>query len=260
MKAWAKQKGFTIVELLIVIVVIGILAGISIVAYNGIQERAAKSSADSAISQVAKKVKMYALKNGSYPADLSALNLPSSNEVSYDYAASDEAFCLSATVRNVSRSIGQSGNLMSGDCQFALVKWDISGGVTYNADKNQLELSTTQSGAALTPFIHNDGASSVRITTEAYVTQPSVRNSPLGSNYFSSKYFGDDKVTQVENTSGYKGNGHAACDLPLNQWSTCTWNVATGPNVEWVQFVVRSSPGNYTSDNKYRNIEFTVND
>ena len=33
-------KGFTIVELLIVIVVIAILAAISIVAYNGIQSRA----------------------------------------------------------------------------------------------------------------------------------------------------------------------------------------------------------------------------
>jgi len=39
-----KQSGFTIVELLIVVVVIAILAAITIVAYNGIQNRA-KSSA-----------------------------------------------------------------------------------------------------------------------------------------------------------------------------------------------------------------------
>lgn len=35
-----RQRGFTIVELLIVIVVIGILAAIVIVAFNGVQERA----------------------------------------------------------------------------------------------------------------------------------------------------------------------------------------------------------------------------
>jgi prepilin-type N-terminal cleavage/methylation domain-containing protein len=39
-----KQAGFTIVELLIVIVVIGILAAITIVAYNGIQDRARLSA------------------------------------------------------------------------------------------------------------------------------------------------------------------------------------------------------------------------
>ena len=35
-----KRRGFTIVELLIVIVVIGILAAITIIAYNGVQVRA----------------------------------------------------------------------------------------------------------------------------------------------------------------------------------------------------------------------------
>lgn len=43
-----RQRGFTIVEILIVIVVIGVLAAIIIVAYNGIQDRArtAKIEAD----------------------------------------------------------------------------------------------------------------------------------------------------------------------------------------------------------------------
>ncbi len=50
---WAKQKqsGFTIVELLIVIVVIGILAAITIVAYNGVQQRARDAAPKSDLRQ-----------------------------------------------------------------------------------------------------------------------------------------------------------------------------------------------------------------
>lgn len=55
---WAKQKqaGFTIVELLIVIVVIAILAAITIVGYNGIQTRAQQSKIDADIAVLMKAV------------------------------------------------------------------------------------------------------------------------------------------------------------------------------------------------------------
>lgn len=48
--------GFTIVELLIVIVVIGILAAISIVAYNGIQQRARDANRRSNVDNIAKTI------------------------------------------------------------------------------------------------------------------------------------------------------------------------------------------------------------
>lgn len=69
----ASVKGFTIVELLIVIVVIAILAAITIVAYNGIQNRAKTSSAQSLASQVAKKAELYNTEVGRYPLTLGAL-------------------------------------------------------------------------------------------------------------------------------------------------------------------------------------------
>ena len=48
------QAGFTIVELLIVIVIIAILAAISIVAYSGIQTRARAAAHQSAAGQAEK--------------------------------------------------------------------------------------------------------------------------------------------------------------------------------------------------------------
>lgn len=62
-----KDRGFTIVELLIVIVVIGILAAITIVAYNGIQNRAKASSAQSAAATVIKKAEAANAVKSTYP-------------------------------------------------------------------------------------------------------------------------------------------------------------------------------------------------
>jgi len=50
------SRGFTIVELLIVIVVIGILAAIVIVAFNGVQNRAYATSVKSDLATLAKRI------------------------------------------------------------------------------------------------------------------------------------------------------------------------------------------------------------
>lgn len=65
--AWARQKGFTIVELLILIVVIGILAAITIVAYNGIQARANDTKIKSAANQIDKAIQLFYLDTGKPP-------------------------------------------------------------------------------------------------------------------------------------------------------------------------------------------------
>jgi prepilin-type N-terminal cleavage/methylation domain-containing protein len=63
-----RHKGFTIVELLIVIVVIGILAAITMVAYNGIQTRAKDSQRKSDIALITKALEYYYEINRQYPA------------------------------------------------------------------------------------------------------------------------------------------------------------------------------------------------
>ncbi|MDB5165359.1 MAG: hypothetical protein JWM00_249 [Candidatus Saccharibacteria bacterium] len=54
------RTGFTIVELLIVVVVIGILASISVVAYNGFQQRARDAKRISDVENIAESLSLWA--------------------------------------------------------------------------------------------------------------------------------------------------------------------------------------------------------
>lgn len=62
------RDGFTIVELLIVVVIIAILAAITIVAYNGIQARANNSAAAATANTLGKRMQAYYTLTGAYPA------------------------------------------------------------------------------------------------------------------------------------------------------------------------------------------------
>lgn len=112
----SKQKGFTIVELLIVVVVIAILAAITIVAYNGIQNRAKESAAQSAASQAGKKIASTAVLNAElYPtvAELPATTgYTSSTNYStpYQYTVSSDqkTFCMTVTTNKISYNVSNT--------------------------------------------------------------------------------------------------------------------------------------------------------
>ncbi len=62
------QRGFTIVELLIVIVIIAILAAFIVISYNGIQLRAENSKTTTAVQAYKKALLQYAVENNAYPS------------------------------------------------------------------------------------------------------------------------------------------------------------------------------------------------
>jgi prepilin-type N-terminal cleavage/methylation domain-containing protein len=64
------QHGFTIVELLVVIVVIGILAAITIVAYTGIGDKAKTSSLQSDLSNATTQLNLFLIDKGNYPTTI----------------------------------------------------------------------------------------------------------------------------------------------------------------------------------------------
>jgi len=64
----SKQSGFTIVELLIVIVVIGILATLVIVTFSGVQQKARDTKRETDVKALASQLEVYYANNSSYPA------------------------------------------------------------------------------------------------------------------------------------------------------------------------------------------------
>lgn len=97
-----RAAGFTIVELLIVIVVIAILAAITIVAYTGIQNRADEAAVQSAASQAGKTVLATGPENNDlFPtaanfSTATGLSESSSTTYSYVVSADQKNFCVSA--------------------------------------------------------------------------------------------------------------------------------------------------------------------
>ncbi len=98
----SSNKGFTIVELLIVIVVIAILAAITVVAYNGIQNSANDAAVKSDMRNYANQMLQFHAKNGRYaagnnnnaPEGITSLKL---SKGSYDTSVNNAYYCANTT-------------------------------------------------------------------------------------------------------------------------------------------------------------------
>lgn len=120
------KKGFTIVELLVVIVVIGILAAITIVSYTGISQRAITSSLQSDLSNAAQQLKLFQVDNSAFPLTINCTSpdsstnkcIKNSNGNSFTYNANNnvnpQTFGLTATNGSQSYNVSQSSSVLSG--------------------------------------------------------------------------------------------------------------------------------------------------
>lgn len=136
-----KQQGFTIVELLIVIVVIGILAALVITTFTGIQQKARNTERQTDIKALHGQVEAYYAQNGKYPTlanlndstwrstnmkglDADALKDPKGTAQTLVATPTADAYSYAATPANCDNGAG-------GDCTTYVLTATNEGGGTY---------------------------------------------------------------------------------------------------------------------------------
>jgi prepilin-type N-terminal cleavage/methylation domain-containing protein len=120
------SKGFTLIEMLIVIAVIGILAGIVLTGVRGFQASARDTKRIGDIRNTQNLAELYFTRNGTYPADLADLATvgtvpvapPGAAAYAYATDAAQLTYCLTAELEeDNSAAVNDSGGgVCPGNC------------------------------------------------------------------------------------------------------------------------------------------------
>lgn len=219
------RSGFTIVELIIVIIVISILSSLAIITYNGLVQQAVAASLQADLNNGTKQLKAYEAINGTYPVSIGDCPSPTESSIcmrtsldnsltySYDNAASPHTFTLTAWHENMAyRATESSGNnklnfmafsytgsiqtwmVPSGVSLLEVEAWGAQGGNGGGLGGYAFGYLSVQSGEVLNVFVGGAG-----------------KNASAGSSAAGGWNGGGDAV-QVESTA-YGASGGGASDI-----------------------------------------------
>lgn len=136
------KSGFTIVEILVVIVIIGILVALIVFSYVGFKERAVMASLKSDLTNASGQLKLYEMEKRVYPITYncptltdSQICLKASPDTTLEYIPNNEtapkAYCINATKgdQSLRMSITQDGKVLAGVCP--ILSYDASNPASY---------------------------------------------------------------------------------------------------------------------------------
>lgn len=116
LKAIRKMRGFTLTELMIVVVVLGILAAVGYPNYREYVARAKRNEARAALLQIATNQERFYLQNNSYTTDMVALGFP----VAADYLTDSDSYLVNVTAADANNftaeAIYQNGDSEADKC------------------------------------------------------------------------------------------------------------------------------------------------
>ncbi len=111
------NSGFTITELIIVIVIISILATLTIVTYNGIQNSARRSTTINEIDSIAKQLEINKYQNNErYAAGTTGLKYSSNFILQYTYTPGTNSYCITLSGTNIEMYKTNTSEAQDGIC------------------------------------------------------------------------------------------------------------------------------------------------
>lgn len=226
-----KSSGFTIVELLIVIIVIGILATLVLVAYANVSDQAKASAAKNDLEQLAKQINTYRENTGggsTYPADASSLPYSSGTTVQYSVnnTVSPATYCITAVNGSAAYYVSStSGTPTAGYCSDTgadtIGWWKFNGnandssptgangtvsGATLATGQNGSANSAYQTGDSMSISIGKPAAFNNLATSGLTYTLWAKRTGVSTATQWPSMMGGDGHTNIVIRSSGYGAN------------------------------------------------------
>lgn len=129
------KKGFTLIELLVAMTIVAVLAGISLVSYQGARRNARDGKRKTDLEQIRSAVEMCRADTGSYPAgtlvsgdditcdSITYLNIPSDPVTGkrYVYTGSANSYALCASLEITEESVSGCGSCGDVECNYKVV-------------------------------------------------------------------------------------------------------------------------------------------
>ena len=239
------SPAFTIVELLVVIVVIGILATITIVSYTGISNRAITASVVSDLDNTLKQFKLFQIDNSGYPTGIElncntpvistnkCIKLSGSNTLGVYYvnnSITPQTFCL--TIKNgpsIIKNITQDGIISDGACTYPFA----STLVATTASSSQINLSWGAITGATSYTVQRDTDST--FTTPAPTTVYTGSSTSTSDTGLTSAtiYYYRAKVTISGDASSWSNTASATTKATLTIAAGANGTVNTGVNGDY---------------------------
>lgn len=159
----SRATGFTIVELLIVVVIIAILAAITVVAFNGIQSRAQLSRLSSETNSITKKVELFNAEFSTYPTAINDCPTPAAANICLT-PPSDETYTYRADPKGsvtLPGGVNTKNDIPSYDLFIYGTK---SGAYSSSAERTSASSNEFMQYVDLAPFIDTYGIRKYRLS------------------------------------------------------------------------------------------------